>query len=91
MHIWALVKTHLEPGSGLRSRLQGITVSTVGIVAGRGSVRGTVTFTTGLDPDEGILESIAGIGGRADTETSADDVAPVTPGILLGGLDTVAG
>lgn len=60
------------------------------VVASRAGVGSTVTLSTGLDPDEGVSERVAGVGGGADTEPSADDVAPVAPGLLLGGLDTVS-
>ena len=63
----------------------------MGIVTGSRGVTGTVALATGLDPDEGILEGVASVGGRAHTEASADDIAPITPGLLLGGLDTVSG
>ena len=63
----------------------------MGIVAGRGSVRGTVTFTTGLNPDKGVLERVTSVGRLADTDVGSDQIAPVTPGILLRGLDAIAG
>jgi hypothetical protein len=51
----------------------------VGIEAGGGRVGSPVTFTSRLDPDDGINEVRTGVGGRVCTETSAPDVAPVTP------------
>lgn len=61
------------------------------VISCRCAVRCTVAFSARLDPDECILKLITGISRGADTETSADDVAPVTPGILLRGLNTIAG
>ena len=49
------------------------------VEAGRGAVRGTVGLASGLDPDDGVDERGVGVGGRADTEPGALDVAPVTP------------
>lgn len=86
-----LLEVGLEPSSSLGGRLEGIAVSAVGVVARRGGVRGTVTLTTGLDPDESVLKSITSVGGEGGTEASANDVAPVTPGLLLSGLNTVTG
>lgn len=83
-------KTYLEPSSCLRCRLECIIVSAVRIVSRRTGVRGTITLTTGLDPDERVDESVTGVGGRTNTEASADNIAPVTPSLLLGRLDTVA-
>lgn len=50
-----------------------------------------ITLSTGLDPHKGILERIAGVSRGANTEAGADDVAPVTPGVLLRGLDAIPG
>jgi hypothetical protein len=61
----------------------------VSIVSAAGSIRGTITLSTRLDPDEGVLESISGVCGWAHTKAGADQVAPVTPGELGSGLDTV--
>ena len=84
-----LRKVSLEPRSCLWRGLKGIREATVVVVSGCRGVRSTVALSTGLDPDKSILESIASVGRGADTEASADDVAPVTPCLLLGGLDTV--
>lgn len=51
----------------------------MGVIARRGGVGGTVTLTSGLDPDDGVDEAGASVGGRAGTETSALDIAPVAP------------
>ena len=58
----------------------------MGVVASSRCVAGSVTLSTRLDPDERVDQRVAGVGGRADTETSADDVAPVTPSLLASGL-----
>ena len=63
----------------------------MGIVARSSGVGSSVALSAGLDPDEGVLEGVAGVGGGADAEAGADDVAPVAPGELGGGLDAVAG
>ena len=62
----------------------------MGIVADSARVAGTVTLSTGLDPDDGINERVTGVCGRQATETSALDVAPVAPLLLLSGLDAAA-
>jgi hypothetical protein len=86
-----LLEVSLEPATGLRGGLESIRVTAVRVVAGGGGVRGTVALATGLDPDPGIEERVGGGRAWADTETSADDIAPVSPCLLLGGLNTVAG
>lgn len=76
--------------TGFRGRLEGILKTAVEIVAlGRG-VTGSVRLSTGLNPDESVDEIITSVGGGADTESSALEVAPVTLFDLGGGLDTVA-
>ena len=50
-----------------------------------------VALATGLDPNERIGQRVACVGGETLAEASADDIAPVAPGVLLGGLDAVAG
>lgn len=83
--------TYLEPSTSLRSRLQSITISAVRVIPGGSRVGRAITLSTGLDPHKGILERIAGVSRGANTEAGADDVAPVTPGVLLRGLDTIPG
>lgn len=61
------------------------------VVPRRGRVGRAIALATGLDPDEGVLERIAGVGRGPDAEARADDVAPVAPLALLGGLDAIAG
>lgn len=73
-----LLKVSLEPLTSLRGRLEGIRETAVVVIAGSRGVAGTIGLTTGLDPDEGISQRGASVGGRADTETGADGVAPVT-------------
>lgn len=50
-----------------------------------------ITLSTGLDPDEGVFESVASVSGRADTKSSANDVAPISPGELRSRLNSVSG
>jgi hypothetical protein len=83
--------TYLEPSTSLRSRLQSITISAVRVIPGGSRVGRAITLSTGLDPYKGILERIAGVSRGANTEAGADDVAPVTPGVLLRGLDAIPG
>jgi len=85
-----LSKVGLEPGTGLRSRLERIRESAVGVKASSGRVGGTVTLSTGLDPDESVLKCVSGVGGWANTETCSHNVAPVTPCLLSSWLNTVA-
>ena len=62
------------------------------VIARRGGVRGTVALSSGLDPDDGVNVRRAGACGRADTEASTLDVAPVTPlltEVLLAGTSLV--
>jgi hypothetical protein len=82
--------TYLEPGTGLRSRLKSSINTTVRIIALGRLVRGAITLTTRLDPDKRVNQFVARVGGRADTETSALGVAPVTPFVLARRLLAVA-
>ena len=81
-----LLKVSLEPLTGLGGGLQGGGETAVEVVAGGAGVAGTVTLTTGLDPDEGVEPVITGVSGRSGTETGALGVAPVAPLELAGGL-----
>lgn len=74
-----LDKVGLEPLASLRGRLEGIRQAAVGVVADGTGVAGAVALTTGLDPDKGVEQVVAGVGRRAQAEASADSVAPVTP------------
>ena len=85
-----LGEVSLEPGSGLRSRHKSVRKTAVGVVAGGGGVGAAVALAAGLDPDEGVLEWVTGVGAGAGAEAGALDVAPVTPCLLRGGLDTIA-
>jgi hypothetical protein len=82
--------TYLEPGTGLRSRLKSSINTTVRIIALGRLVRGAVTLTTRLNPDERVNQFVARVGCRADTKTSALGVAPVTPFVLARRLFAVA-
>ena len=59
----------------------------VGIKSGRAGVAGTISFTSGLDPDDSINVRGRSGGGRPWSESSSLDVAPVSPG-LTDVLDT---
>lgn len=83
------LKVSLVPGTGLRRRLESVRLSAERVVADGAGIRGTIGLTTGLDPDKGIRKAGASVGGGADTETGAVDVAPVAP-LLAEMLDTVA-
>lgn len=85
-----LLEIRLEPGPRLGRRLQRIRISTVGIVARAGAVRSAIALTTGLNPDKSIEQWVAGVSTGARTKARADDIAPVAPGLLLGGLHAVA-
>lgn len=49
-----------------------------------------VAFSTGLDPDKCIFQCVSCVCGWSNTESGADEVAPVTPGELGGWLNTIA-
>lgn len=85
-----LLKVRLEPRAGLGGRRKRIRVAAVGVVAYARAVGCTVALSARLDPDEGVLERVAGVGRGADTEARTLEVAPVSPGVLGSGLDTVA-
>lgn len=48
------IHTYLEPRTSLGGGLHGVGKGAGGIVAGCGAVGGSVTFTSGFDPDNGI-------------------------------------
>jgi hypothetical protein len=56
----------------------------------KGRIRTYVAFSTWLDPDESILKRVTRIGRRSHTESGTNDIAPITPGILLSGLDSIS-
>lgn len=62
----------------------------MGVISRRATVRGAITFTTWLDPNKSICQGITSIGSWPDAKSSALDIAPITPSILLSGLDTIA-
>jgi len=85
-----LLEIGLEPSTSLGSRLKGIRAATMGVVSDSGLVGGTIALTTWFNPDESIKQRVVANNGWAAAETSANDVAPISPSLLLGGLDTVA-
>lgn len=74
--------SYLEPSASFRCRLKSIAISTVGVIAGRAGIRGTITFTTGLYPDKGIGQSVTSLGSWSNTEAGSLDIAPITPSTL---------
>ena len=46
-------------------------------------------LSTRLHPNESVNQSISGVSGWTSAKACPDDVAPVAPGLLLGGLDTI--
>ena len=78
-----VLEEHLEVGlvplTSLGRGLVGIGLTAVRVVSGGARVAGSVRLTTGLTPDEGIGQLETSVSGGADTETSAVNVAPVTP------------
>lgn len=81
-----LLKVGLEPRTGLGGGLEGVVLAAVVVVADGRGVRGAVALAAGLDPDEGVDERRARVGGRPRAEAGADGVAPVTPRLLAGRL-----
>lgn len=82
--------TNLEPSPSLRSRLESITISAMRIIPSGARIRSPITLSTRLNPDKGILQRVASVSGRSDTEASTFHIAPVAPGVLLCWLDAVA-
>ena len=62
----------------------------MGIVPRARAVGSTIALTTRLNPDKGIEQWVTSVGTRARTKASTDDIAPVTPRLLLRGLNTIA-
>lgn len=60
------------------------------IVSCSSGITRAITLSTRLNPDEGVLERIAGVGSRAHAKASADDITPVSPRELRGRLHAVA-
>lgn len=69
----------MEPGTGLGRGLRSVRERARRIVAGRRAVGRAVGLASGLDPDDGIDERVAGVGRRAGAEARALDVAPIAP------------
>lgn len=84
-----ILKVGLVPRTSLRGWCERIRHTTEAVVTGSGRVRSTIRLTTRLDPDKGINKRVASGTSRADTETSALDVAPVAP-LLAETSDAVA-
>jgi hypothetical protein len=55
-----------------------------------GSGKTYITFSARLDPNESVLEGVSGVSGGTDTESSANDVAPIAPGILFSRLYSIS-
>ena len=69
----------LIPGTSLWRRFEGIAVPTKAVVSGGRRVGGTVRLSSRLDPNDGVDQARSGVGRGSSTESSAVDVAPVTP------------
>lgn len=69
-----LLEVRLEPGTGLRGGLERVGLAAVEIVTGGTLVAGAVRLAAGLDPDEGILELQARVGGGAETKTGSPGI-----------------
>ena len=59
--------------------------------SGRAGVGCATALSAWFDPDLGIKKLVISGGRRADTEAGTNNIAPVTPLVLLGRLNTVAG
>lgn len=66
-----LLEVGLEPRAGLGGRLEGVGLPAVEVVPGGALVAGAVRLAAGLDPDEGILDLEARVGGGAETEAGS--------------------
>lgn len=84
------LKVSLEPGASLRSGLEGVRVTAVSIVTSGAGVAGAIALSTRLDPDDGVDERVAGVGGRAHAKARVLHIAPVAPGLLAGRLHSAA-
>ena len=82
-----MLEVGLEPSTSLRSRLEGIGKAAVEVVAGGAGVAGTIALATGLDPNEGIEEGMAGVGRRASAEAGALSTMSVLWAAREGGAD----
>jgi hypothetical protein len=69
-----LLEVRLEPGACLRSGLEGVGLPAVEVVPGGALVAGAVRLAARLDPDEGILELEARVGGGAEAKTGSSGV-----------------
>lgn len=77
---------YLEPGTGLRSRLESSFGTAVGIVAFSAGIRSAIALTTRLYPNEGVDQLIASLCAWAGTKAGSLGVTPVTPFDLASGL-----
>lgn len=78
----------MEPLAGFRSGLLSVRKGASGVEAVSVRVRGTVGFSSGLDPYDGVDEVVVGsVGGWAGTKAGTLDVAPVAP-LVTDVLDT---
>ena len=65
------------PLASFRRRLERVGLAAERVVAVRARVARAVGLAAGLDPHEGVGELGARVGGGADAEAGAVDVAPV--------------
>ena len=86
------LEVRLEPGTSFGRGLRGVRERARRVEARRRAVGRAVGLASGLDPDDGVNERVAGVGRRAGTEAGALDVAPVAPlltEVLLAGAALV--
>ena len=69
----------LVPSTRLWRRFEGIAVAAEAVVSGGRGVGSTVGLSSGFDPNDGVDQARTGVGRGSSTESSAVDVAPVTP------------
>ena len=78
-----VLEDHLEvclvPLTGLGRGFVGVSVAAERVVADGRSVAGAVRLASRLAPDESVDTLDTSVGGGADTEASAVNIAPVTP------------
>lgn len=66
-----LLEVGLEPRTSLGGGFEGVRLAAVEVVPGGARVASAVRLTTGLDPDEGILDLEARVRAGAEAKTSS--------------------
>lgn len=85
-----LLEVSVKPRSRLGSWFQRVLRTAVCIVSRSGGVRSAIAFTPWLNPHESVHIWVSSFGSRSSAESSADQVAPVTPFQLLGRLRAIS-